>query len=54
MVLCDTSVLQLDVFQILRIHFGLGLGCVAVMVEPPANIVGGSSVPFGRPVVPEV
>ena len=21
---------------------------------PPANIVGGSSVPFGRPVVPEV
>ena len=26
----------------------------SVMLEPPANIVGGSSTPFGRPVVPEV
>ena len=24
------------------------------MVPPPANIVGGSSVPFGSPVVPDV
>jgi hypothetical protein len=24
------------------------------MVSPPANIVGGSSVPLGRPVVPDV
>ena len=26
----------------------------SVMLSPPANIVGGSSTPFGRPVVPDV
>ena len=30
------------------------LAMCSATVSPPANMVGGSSVPLGRPVVPEV
>ena len=51
---CGTSVRRRDGCRSRRIRPVRGRSRCSAMSTPPANIVGGNSVPLGRPVVPEV